>query len=361
MRVLVRNLKSSEWDFAEPVSTRAEADLQRLLIESPSLIPADEIREDVSPLVVAVGEIGLPGSGSTDVLAVTADGDIALVECKLAANPESKRKVIGQILEYAACLWGMSYEDLDSRVRARRGKPLARLVEEAVAGEWDESSFRTGISQTLQTGAFLLIIVVDEINEELRRIVRYIAECGRSDYSFHALELRMYRTSGLELLVPHLHGVSAGRPDTESKRRKWTEQEFFADLAAKVQPQELAIAEDLYQWGQDTADRMWFGTGAQTGSVTYHFLPHGKTASVFTIFTDGRFCLNYGFMNEKFEQSILRGFHERVTAIASFAGVAADFAKWPTIRLAEAFPGSKELAQFKQAVEWLRGPLYDEE
>ena len=361
MRVLVRRNASGDWKFAEPVSTRAEAELQTLLIESPSLIPVDEIREGLSPLVVAVGEIGLPGSGSTDVLAATADGDIAVIECKLAANSESKRKVIGQILEYAAYLWGMSYEELDSRVKGRRGQPLAQLVEDAVASEWDESSFRAGISQSLQSGAFLLIIVVDEINEELRRIVRYMNECARSDYSFHALEVRKYRTSGLELLVPHLHGISASPISRDSKRRKWTEQEFFADLREKVTPTEVELAQNLYQWGQDTADRMWFGTGTQTGSVTYHFLPHGKTASVFTIFTDGRFCLNYGFMIEKFDENIIRGFHERVVAIGSFSRIPADFAKWPTLRISEAFPDEAELEDFKRAVEWLRGPLHQDE
>ncbi len=53
------------------------------------MIPIDEIREGVSPLVFAVGEFGLPGSGNTNVLAFSADGDVAIIECKLAANPES--------------------------------------------------------------------------------------------------------------------------------------------------------------------------------------------------------------------------------------------------------------------------------
>ena len=88
-----------------------------------------------------MGEFGLPGSGNTDVLAFSPDGDIAVVECKLAANAESKRKVIGQILEYAAYLWGMDYEEVDKRVRRLRGEGLAELIEEAVAGEWDKASF----------------------------------------------------------------------------------------------------------------------------------------------------------------------------------------------------------------------------
>ena len=112
MKILVRNNEAKRWEPADLVSAKAEVELQNLLIESPFLIPIDEIREGVSPLVFAVGEFGLPGSGNTDVLAFSADGDIAIVECKLAANSESRRKVIGQILEYASYLWGMGYQEL---------------------------------------------------------------------------------------------------------------------------------------------------------------------------------------------------------------------------------------------------------
>ena len=102
MRILIRDNETKEWKFAESVRAKAEAELQKLLAESPSLIPVSEIREGVSPLVFAICEFGLPGSGNTDILAFSADGDISIIECKLATNPESKRKVMGQILEYAA-------------------------------------------------------------------------------------------------------------------------------------------------------------------------------------------------------------------------------------------------------------------
>ena len=106
----------------------------------------------MSPLVFAVSEFGLPGSGSTDVLAFSAQGDIAIVECKLAANPEIKRKVIGQILEYAAYLWKMNYEQVDNRIQQMKGKSLAELVAESIAGGWDEELFRDGIRETLDKG-----------------------------------------------------------------------------------------------------------------------------------------------------------------------------------------------------------------
>jgi len=70
-----------------------------------------------------------------------------------------------------------------------KDKPLPDLIEEAVAGEWDRTGFEDGIAQSLANGSFILIIVVDEINEELRRIIRYVNECSKSAFSLHALEV----------------------------------------------------------------------------------------------------------------------------------------------------------------------------
>jgi hypothetical protein len=65
MRILIRDPKSKRWNIADTVKAKAESELQKLLIESPSRITIDEIRDGASPLVVALGEFGLPGSGST--------------------------------------------------------------------------------------------------------------------------------------------------------------------------------------------------------------------------------------------------------------------------------------------------------
>ena len=207
MKILIRSDEERKWTPAESIKVKAEEELQKLLIESPTLIPVDEIREGASPLVFAISEFGLPGSGATDVLAFSPEGDIAIIECKLAKNPESKRKVIGQILEYAAYLWQMDYDELNSRIQSKRGKSLSELVREVIErenleGEWDEEVFRNGVKQTLESGSFILIIVVDEINDELRRIIRYVNECSKSAFSLHALEMRRFKADKIEVLVP---------------------------------------------------------------------------------------------------------------------------------------------------------------
>jgi len=226
MKILVKNKDSKKWKIAESYSLKAEKELQKFLSESPSLIRIDENREGVSPFIFSVREFYLPGSGAVDILTFTAEGDVAIIECKLAANPEVKRKVIGQIFEYAASLWRMDYDEINERIKNQKGKNLADLVGTSLEDGWDEERFRKGVSDSLDRGSFILIIVVDKINEELRKIIRYLNECGKSAFSLHALEMQRFETDNIDILVPNLYGISQ-KPTTGAIRKKWSEKEFF--------------------------------------------------------------------------------------------------------------------------------------
>ena len=48
-----------------------------------------------------------------DIVVLDSNGDITLVECKLAKNPEGRREMIGQLFDYAARLWRMGLEDFE--------------------------------------------------------------------------------------------------------------------------------------------------------------------------------------------------------------------------------------------------------
>jgi hypothetical protein len=350
MKILIRDIGSKKWKFAEAITVRAESELQKLLVESPSIITIDEIIEGTSPLVFAVSEFGLPGSGASDVLAFSPQGDIAIIECKLATNPEAKRKVIGQILEYAAYLWRMSYEEVDGRIRKLKGKSLADLVAECVDGEWDEEQFRENVKQTLETGSFILIIVVDEINEELRRIIRYLNECSKSAFSIHALEMKRFQAGQIEILVPHLYGVSTKPPEG---RGQWSEEEFFKVLEERNEPSIVDLVKDLYDWSLRTADRVWFGTGREVGSFTFHYLKEGKTISIFTVYTNGKLTLNYGWMKAQLPKETLEGFHEKIHEIPTLQQIPADFSKWPSVKV-DALIEKENREKFKNAVLWLK-------
>jgi hypothetical protein len=355
MKILIRNQKSKDWKVVESATYGAEAELQALIANSPSLVPVNEIRAEASLLVVAIREFGLPGSGNTDVLSFSADGDIAIIECKLAANPESKRKVIGQILEYGAYLWGMTYEEVDRRVKTLRGKSLADLVAESVSdSEWDEENFRNSVKQKLESGAFILIIAVDEMNLELSRTISFLNSCGNPAFSFSALEMRRFQQADTEILVPDLHDPSARGPKPMGGRKKWTEEQFFEAIQRELSPEVVEVIRNLYEWSQSVADRVWFGAGTATGSFTFHYLKDGKTMSVFSIYTSGYLVLNYGWLSTQVKRVVIQEFHNSIHNILSFKNVSADFSKWPSIEIAEAFLRQADaLEQFEAAVKAL--------
>ena len=157
MSILVKS--GAKWEKASQTRFADEAELQGLLYNSPELIE----RGDDGPIVFTK-EAALPGSGYTDLIGVATNGNILLIETKLAKNPEIRRKVIGQILEYAAFLWGMKYSDF--KICERECKSLVDLLSERTP-DFDSDEFIRAVSKNLGDGRFDLLIAVDEMNDEL--------------------------------------------------------------------------------------------------------------------------------------------------------------------------------------------------
>jgi len=152
-KILLRSKGRKGWADLTEAAFRNEAHLHTLLYEDPRLIPFTDLGEGCPEPRVFVREAGLPGSGSTDLIGVDEQGRITIIECKLATNPEQKRKVIGQVLEYAAFLWRMSYERFDrlfEKECRQAGKPdLAQLVAPEDDPEWSEDEFRGNVETSL--------------------------------------------------------------------------------------------------------------------------------------------------------------------------------------------------------------------
>ena len=97
--------RAPDGSWSEP-STRGYVDedaLQALLAAHPDLLPG--VTGD--PAVCREFQSGV---GPADLVVVDAEGSITLVECKLAANRQVRREVIGQVLDYASRLWRMPVE-----------------------------------------------------------------------------------------------------------------------------------------------------------------------------------------------------------------------------------------------------------
>jgi hypothetical protein len=287
MKILMREDKNDKWELVESNAYAAENELQELLASSPDVISMDEIRAGAGPLVAAVREFSLP-VGYIDILAFTMRGDIAIVECKLARNTQAKREVIGQILDYAAHMWDMSYEELDQRIQSMTNRSLADYVhEQSNDPDWDEEIFRANIASALEQGNFILTIVVNEINEELNRIVRYVNAAGTPAFSFAALEMRRFHKSKIEMLVPHVFGPAhASAPKPKQTTRRWDEQAFF-DALHMESPATEGIAKQILDWARAHKTRITWGEGTRYGSFVPLYNYGGQERPLFAVWTYG--------------------------------------------------------------------------
>ena len=80
-----------------------------------------------------VDRFGKPRLGFLDVLLISEHGRLVVVECKLWRNPQARREVVGQILDYARELARYGYEDLQRIVSNRLGRQGNILYELASA------------------------------------------------------------------------------------------------------------------------------------------------------------------------------------------------------------------------------------
>ena len=125
---------------------------------------------------------------------VTPSGLPVLVECKLWRNPEARREVVSQILDYAKELSRWSSSDLQrevSRSLKRDGNPLLELVR-AVDPEVDEQQFNDARTTNLRRGRFLLLIVGDGIRAGVEAITEYLQLHAGLHFSLGLVEMPIY-------------------------------------------------------------------------------------------------------------------------------------------------------------------------
>jgi hypothetical protein len=189
----------------------AETWLQRLVFEHPELLPIDEIDPGARAIAPLCRELTLPrpqGPVYLDMLGVTRRGRLVLVECKLWRNPQARREVIGQILEYAALLQKLSYGDLSAQVSARTGvrgpNPIWSIAAERL-GVVDEAAFVDAVSGSLSRGEFDLLLVGDGIRSEIGAVRSYLEAAMGPRTRLALVEMKSFWSAGGQVvLAPQL-------------------------------------------------------------------------------------------------------------------------------------------------------------
>lgn len=203
------------WHPLQP-ALHDERALQTLLAQSPSLLPSPGPGE----LAVAAN-FRIGSTASVDLLGVGVDGRIVLVECGRQDGP-GRRPMGGAALAVGAGLWRAPYEEFDRAFAVRAGHPLidkAASIARSGGLEWDESAFRSSVTENLAVGRFQLILAVDVVSDEVRQVVAYLNAGARPGLAAVALGLRYHAEEGVELLIPTVFRGEGGREEQTAESR----------------------------------------------------------------------------------------------------------------------------------------------
>jgi hypothetical protein len=220
-----------------------------------------------------------------------------IVEAKLAANQEIKRKVIGQVLEYAAYLWTMSFEDFAGLFRERLGKTPVELMAEAPSeGDWDPEIFRASVADNLREGRFTILVVVDEINPELRRIIDFLNMRTNGELSLYALELKYFESASGEVVLPQVYGTTT-KSTTSHRIDGWDESRFRQSAGNMQDVNARALLLELFDFAKAQGFRLEWGTGKDLGRVQV-CVTHPQARSgflpLFRLRSDGNVKMGFG-------------------------------------------------------------------
>jgi hypothetical protein len=184
-----------------------EAWLQALIQKHPELLPIDDIEPGFGRLIPVAREVAC-GHGYIDNLFITADGGIAIVETKLWRNPESRRLVVAQTLDYAAALSRMTYSEfaaaaLGGIVEAGRARPtsLYSLVSDD-PDALSEDEFIDALAANLRRGRLLAIAAGDGIRSESETLADLLQSHAGSRFTFALVAIELFSFEGRIVAVP---------------------------------------------------------------------------------------------------------------------------------------------------------------
>jgi hypothetical protein len=182
-----------------------EAWLQELIFRFPQVLPVAEIEPAFGSLVSVCRE--LPTSaGSIDNLYVTENGNLAIAECKLWKNPQARREVVAQIIDYAHSMAKWSYDDLEDAVRhglrpdgEKVDGGLFSLVSDET--EMEERDFCDAVSRNLRLGRVLLLLVGDGIREGVETLAEYLQKNAGFHFALGIVEMGVFKLPDRGFLV----------------------------------------------------------------------------------------------------------------------------------------------------------------
>ena len=267
-RIFVQG-REGQLDSLEEERFSSEEELQMLLAARPELLDGEQMNPDAPRRwIVVAREQGIAqaaGEGdwwSVDHLLVDQDAIPTLVEVKRGANPEIRRTVVGQMLEYAAharLSWNAdsirrAFENTTGAGDRSPQEVLGELLQSD--SEPDADAFWQQVATNLDAVRLRLLIVADNIPAPLKQVAEFLDD-QMPNVEVRTVEIKRFQNHSMQILVPRVFGGGSKGSRTASAPTPRLTREVFLDEFPDEATREAAIrlldiAQDkgVVSWGQ---------------------------------------------------------------------------------------------------------------
>ena len=253
--------------------------LQELVANHPDLLSGEQMSPDNPRRFILIDreqgiadKIGGTNRWSVDHLLIDQDAIPTLVEAKLGKNPEIRREIVGQMMDYAAHVthtWNAAdiRRTFEERIKDAGQDPGEILVNFLGGEEPDVEKFWQDVETNLRAAKMRLLFVADGIPDELTRVVEFLNE-QMPGIEVLAVEVKQFKGDTGSTLVPRVIGRTA-EAVAASSRRSSTRQDGHFSLQTLIesfpdeQTQERVAIERLFEVARRSRARFnWSNNGA---------------------------------------------------------------------------------------------------
>lgn len=292
-----------------------EGELQDLLESNLDLIPGDQINNDDPPqwlLVKREMPVQDPSSGevrwSIDFFLTDQHAFPTFVECKRYANTQSRREVVGQVLEYAANAhhyWDREQlREMASTSAGKRGCSVEDEFRRLGISDTEDDYFDR-VVENLREGQLRIIFFLEHSPDELRSIVDFLnRQTERTE--FLIVEARLFELEGMRIAVPSVFGYTeqarrVKRPvSSNRKSRVLSSDEFWSLLRENTDSECVNATRKLYD------ALMIAGYAEKLGGSLQFKLPDVSGDIIVALHTNGTMELYFHHSKTSFMKSILK-------------------------------------------------------
>ncbi len=318
MKILIQRNGEKPRELTEGYAD--EKQLQEFLRDYADLIPVEEIELGTPPLLCIGWEVHA-ASGSEDLLYVDETGLLTVVETKLRKNPEARRAVVGQVLEYAADTYEWTTEDVISRAqrflssqdcpteygRFTFEEALKHFLEKTgspAQEDFEYSEFLDKIKGNLERGHIRLIIAIDEPPPSLVRTVEFVNRFSER-FEMYLIQLKRFHDATTEqnIFVPALFGGVGERGAGGRPRRQW-DRESFLNQAHEKSSERVPVLEQLIRFAESQQALDW-GSGGAIGTLHFLLARGRPRLTAFTAAADGEMYIDFSALKKRVEQKLV--------------------------------------------------------